>query len=345
MNQNLKSKLIAGAAGASLAAMLATGMAYADDYPGADPAVIEAAKQEGTLTVYCTQDEDIQNATARAFEEAVPGITVRVLRLASSQLHSRLIAEVESGVNELDLFCTPDHEIYTEKADWWLPITPEVIPNMAGLPERSKQGNHLVMSQGVAMLAYNTDALAEAPTIWTDVLKPEFKGKGLLVDPRNSVTYMTLFDYLQTVYGDEFLTQLRDQEFQLVSAGSPAVQEVAAGGAVIAFPVTRSHIIPVVEKGAPVAPATPWGGDVTTVASEQGYALYAKAAHPNAARAYLNWLLTPAAQKITCGGAYASFILPDDDRGNCPHFEPDVVTIKPIPEERRAELMGLLGLN
>lgn len=345
MKRNVRSS-IAAAAALGLAATLSAGLAHAD-YVGADPAVLEAARKEGTLTIYCTQDEDIQNQTARAFEAAVPGITVRILRLASTQLHSRLMAEVDSGVHELDLFCSPDQNIFAEKADWWLPITPEVIPNMAALPERAKQKNFLVMAQGVAMGVYNTQLLSadEAPKTWTDFLKPEFKGKGLLVDPRNSITYMTLMDYLHSVYGDEFLTKLRDQEFQLVSAGSPAAQEVAAGGALLAFPVTRSHIIPVVEKGAPVLPLSPWGGDVKTVASEQGFGLYAKASHPNAARAYLNWLLTPEAQKINCGGAYASLILPDNDRGDCPHFEPDVVTIKEIPEARRAQLIGLLGLN
>jgi iron(III) transport system substrate-binding protein len=341
---------LAGALGLAVA-LHGAALAQETTVPGVDKALMDAAVAEGTVTVYCTQDEDIANTTARAFEEAVPGITVRVLRLASSQLHSRLLAEVESGVHELDVFCTPDLSIYTEHADWWVPLSPEVIPNMTGLPERAQQANYLLMAQGVAMLAYNSSVLSpeEAPKTWLDVLKPEFKGKGLFVDPRNSVTYLTWVDYMYELYGEEFLTKLKDQEFELVSAGSPAVQEVAAGGASFAFPVTRSHIIPVVAKNAPIEPVSPWqnaeAGTVLATGSEQGFSLYAKGSHPNAARVYLSWLLTPEAQKINCGGAYASFILPENDRGNCPHFEPDVIGIRDVPDDRRAMLLGLLGLQ
>jgi iron(III) transport system substrate-binding protein len=331
--------------------LLSAGYAMAQDtgIPGVDQALLDAAKAEGTVTVYCTQDQDIATATANAFQKAVPGISVRVLRLASTQLNSRLVAEVQSGVNEDDVFCSPDLSVYTDHPDWWIPLTPDIIPAISKLPQRAVNSQYILLAQGVVLLAYNTSLVPEgtAPKTWEDVLKPEYKGKGLLVDPRNSTTYISWLDYMDKKYGDDFVKKLRDQNFQIVSAGSPAVQEVAAGGADFAFPVTRSHIIPVIAKKAPVDAVAPWENDpsIEATGSEQGFGLYAKAQHPNAAKVYLNWLLTPEAQKINCGGAYASFILPDDDRGNCPTFAKEIIGVQYLSDERRQELLGLLGLQ
>lgn len=337
--------------GVAVTAMLGmSGAALAQDppYPGADPALVEAAKAEGEVTLYCTQDEDISNETARAFEEAVPGITVRVLRLASVQLYSRLSAEFQSGVYAVDVFCSGDTRAFTDNADWWVGLTPEMIPTMSALPPEGIHPNFLITSQGVTMMAYNTSMLSEEeiPKTWLDVLKPELKGRAFLVDPRNSTTYMTWVDYMYQLYGADYLTKLAAQEFQLVSAGSPGVQEVAAGGAALVFPVTRSHVIPVVAKGAPIETVEPWlNSDVAATGSETSFGISARAPHPNAAKLYLGWLLTPAAQKINCGGAYASLILPEDDRGDCPPFAAKFHEQQYISDEHRTMLLGLLGLN
>lgn len=327
-----------------------SGAALAQDlpYPGADPALVEAAKAEGEVTLYCTQDEDISNATARAFEEAVPGISVRVLRLASVQLYSRLSAEFQSGVYAVDVFCSGDLRAFTDNADWWINLTPDIIPTITALPADAVRGNHMITSQGVTMMAYNTDMLSEeeVPKTWLDLLKPELKGRAFLVDPRNSTTYLTWVDYMYQLYGAEYLQKLAAQEFQLVSAGSPGVQEVAAGGAALVFPVTRSHVIPVIAKGAPIETVQPWlNSDVAATGSETAFGISARAPHPNAAKLYLGWLLTPAAQKINCGGAYASLVLPEDDRGECPPFAAKFHEQQYPSDEHRTMLLNLLGLN
>lgn len=336
--------------GVGIALVIASSLARADDapFPGADPALIAAAKAEGVVTLYCTQDEDISHATARAFEKAVPGITVRVLRLASVQLYSRLAAEKQAGVHEVDVFCSGDTTAFTDNPDWWVELAPEIIPTVSLLPERAIHPNFLITSQGVAMMAYNTIMLSpdEAPKHWTDVVKPQFKGKGLFVDPRNSTTYMTWLDYMDEVYGDDFIRQLGQQEFQLVSAGSPGAQEVAAGGAAFVFPVTRSHVIPVIAKGAPIATIEPWlHSDIAATGSETSFGIASDAPHPNAARVYLSWLLTAPAQKVNCGGAYASLSLPKDDHEGCPAFAEKFEPQRYLSQERRNELLELLNLQ
>lgn len=324
--------------------------AAADDQalPGIDPKVLADARAEGEVTVYTSQDADISNATAEAFKKAVPGIEVRLLRLASVELNSRISGEFNSSVYEDDLIIGSDARIFNGHEDWWKPLTPQMIPTMSALPAAAISPNWLTVIQSVSMIAINTSMLsdAEAPRVWTDLLKPEFKGKGLLVDPRNSSTYMTWLDFMDKFYGDDFLTKLKDQNFALVSAGAPGVQEIAAGGGEFAFPVGQAHINPVKAKGAPVAPVKPWeNSDIPATGAETAVAISAHAKHPNAAEVYLSWFLTPAAQKINCAGAYASLALPANDLGPCLPYAQKFIEQQDISDDRRAHLLGLLGLN
>jgi iron(III) transport system substrate-binding protein len=247
-----------------LAAMLcsANGVASADDlpFPGADQKLVAAARAEGQLTLYVNQDTEIANTTVQAFKRAVPGIDVRLLRLATVQLFSRVSAEFGLGVNEVDVLGTADMQTFTEHNDWWQEIDSTMIPNLSQLPKSAIMPNYFLASQSVNIIAYNKTMLSgdNVPKTWPDFLKPEYKGKGLLVDPRNSTTYVSWLDYKAEVYGEQFLVKLRQQNFLLVSAGSPGVQEVAAGGAAFVFPVTKSHVIPLIDKGAPIGTIEPW---------------------------------------------------------------------------------------
>ena len=74
------------------------------------------------------------------------------------------------------------------------------------------------------------------------------------------------------------------------------------------------------------------------------WAMMAKAPHPNLARVFLSWVVTEEGQKVVCGGNSASVILTDYE--GCPKPAPRFQSADlPIPEDRKAELLRLLGLQ
>lgn len=337
-------------AGALALTPLSASVAQESPIPGVDPELIEAALAEGVVTLYTTQNEEISHATAQGFEQAFPGMSVRILRLAAIPLYSRVSSEIEGGIHEVDVLSTGDQRTFTENPEWWEQITPELVPTVTLAPERSRQPNFVITAQGAAMMAYNTDMISaeEAPQTWTDVLDPRFQGRCLIVDPRAVVTNVSWLEHMVEVYGEEFLESIPDQNCQIVSAGTPGVQEVAAGGAALVFPVNRAHIMPIVEQGAPVEGVEPWAhSDIAALGSETSVGIAAQAPNPNAARLYMTWLLTPEAQKINCAGAYASYTLSDEEAAEvgCPVAAERFQELYDLSDERRNYLYGLVGLD
>ncbi len=185
------------------------------------------------------------------------------------------------------------------------------------------------------------------PKTWPDILKPEFKGKGIMVDPRVSIIYMNWLNVMYEKYGEQFVTKLKDQNFQIITGSvGGAVQQVAAGAALIAVPPAWTHVNPYLQQGAPLAYNLPnEHSDILPIASLSSWGIPKKSPHPNAAKVFLSWSLTEAPQRVQCKlTASASFIITDGKE--CPQpFSPFVLAGAPLPQDRINLLVGLLGLK
>lgn len=312
-----------------------------------DPAILEAARAEGSVTVYGAQSQDLLEATAAAFEAAVPGIEVNILRAASGTLANRFMSEVEAGVFEADVLNSANVLIYTNRPELWQSLTPETIPTVADWPADQLHDIYLNSSQGPQLIAYNSNLIpeAEAPKTWEDLLDPKYQGKGMIVDPRASNTYLNWVNLMYDTYGPEFVEKLRAQNFVPVEGGTQGAQQVAAGAYLVVFPPSFAHVQPLLDQGAPLGFVYPSdNSDVSPLGPQHSWGLPAKSPHPNAARVFMTWLLTPEAQQVNCGGNAASVLLTDFD--GCPSpVEGFISADQPVSAERTAELLGLLGLQ
>src|SRR5690606_15000941 len=113
--------------------------------------------------------------------------------------------------------------------------------------------------------------------------------KFLLTDPQVADNYMGWLDTVEKANGVEYLRKLAQQDYKITQSGASGAQMVAAGAHIFNAPTFTAFSIPLIAKKAPIAIQYL---TEPTVVSPRSIAMVANSPHPNAARLYLNWLLS-----------------------------------------------------
>lgn len=291
---------------ATLVAVLLSGCAKPADEGSSAPTgasdelktLIAAAQKEGELTWYSVPAENIAKAVSDDFAKKY-GIKVKFVRLTSSDLSTRYSAEAQSGSPAADLFVgsyTPFVKT-AATSGWTTPLPSAGIPGYPnGFPDK-----YLLPADGTAViqvqpsgLSVNTKAGGDAIKDWPDLLDPKWKGKIILVDPRASAAYVPFWNLIIKEYGEDFLTKLKAQTPILAASSAPATQQLAAGEGAVVMPGVQSIVEDLKTKGAPVAYVQP----PASTGPEIVPGLSAKAAHPNAAKLFIHYLMSEEGNRI-----------------------------------------------
>lgn len=331
------------------AAVLASGTALADrNKIDVSEEVMQAALREGRVTIYTTLAAAVMEEKIAQFRAAVPGIEVDMLRLATGPLQNRYAQEVSVNVHTPDIVNFASIRTFEEQPELFIQLTAEDLPLLAQWPQSAIKGHYLNQQQGIQVIAYNNALVTgdDIPKTWDDVLKPVFKDKGMLVDPRASSTYMSWLYLMEETYGPEFTTALRAQNFTLVEGGTQGVQQVSAGGHLVVVPPPFSHAKPYMEQGAPIGVSLPQQhSDVPAHGPQHSWGIPVNAPNPNAAKVFFAWFLTEDAQKVNCSMSGAASVFLTDYDGCPPPSDAYVPAEQEISAERRAQMMERLGLN
>jgi iron(III) transport system substrate-binding protein len=302
--------------------------------------VIEAAKSEGSLTFYTSENPVVNDKLVQAFGEKYD-IEVEVLRLATSALTQRYASEAAAGAAVADVIVLSDPSIYLKNPEWFTPLEEGLLPSAADFPEDARHEHYVEMYVHPNGITYNTNMIdeASAPKSWQDLLKPEYEGKILFTDPRTASTYTNQLAFLTGKYGIEFIEGLAAQDLTLADSAAPAAQQVAAGAFAISTFSTPPHAQAMIEKNAPIAHVTP--DDTSGVAQTIG--ISADAQSPNAARLWADFILSKEGAEISCNGITAS-LRPDAE--GCRPLPPGYTPPKwDRPDEEIDQAMSALGLS
>src|SRR6201995_3274655 len=116
------------------AAALATGVsasvrATAPPPEAITPALIDAAKKEGTVVLYSAMALPVGEKLGKAFEAAYPGISVQIERSGSERLFQRVGQEFDANIHAADVVNSADasHFIPWTKSGWLMPFVPEDV--------------------------------------------------------------------------------------------------------------------------------------------------------------------------------------------------------------------------
>ncbi len=321
---------------------LATPEPVDSENEGALADLIAAAVEEGELTIYSSASEDVLKAEVDAFTAAYPGITVSTFRSTGGELLNRYASEAEAGAVAADILAPSVNPEFLEDTGYFVELTPELVPNLASWPKDYVYPHHVAVAVTSTVITYNTEKVSasDVPTSWEDLLDPKWAGKAIMMDPRSSDGYLSLFEVLRQSFGDQYLKDLSAQGFDVVSSGATAAQEVAAGAYELAIGNYAAHSKDLIASGAPVALVDDLD---PTPGLLHAAGISVDAPHPNAAALYLNWYLSKPAQEVACAGVYSPVA---GDLPDCPtlptHATP---AIWGISDSERAEIYSLLGLE
>src|SRR3954465_4806202 len=295
----------------------------------------DLAKKEGEVTWYTAHSNDTTaQALGRDFEAAFPGIKANVVRTTAQVAYQRLTQEQRANAMQVDVFSSTDIGHYValkEKS-----LLEKYVPDNAGkLIEVYKNydpdGFFTVTSAGLIAIAYNTAKLkeADAPKNWSELTDPKWKDKIALGHPGFSGYVGTWVVSLKKLYGWDFFEKLAKNNPQIGRSINDTVTMLNAGERIVAGSGPNGTAMESAAKGNPLAMIYPPDGSVLII-GPSGIPKGVK--HPNAAKLFMEYLLTAEASKIWVEHFNES-MRPEVKPLNGAKSAADVKTIRPSVDE------------
>lgn len=187
----------------------------------------------GSVMLYSSLKEDQLEAIKAGFTKKYPNIKMDYYAAGTSKVATKIATEKQSGQIACDVVWIGDPSNYiTLKEEGILEAyeSPEAV-NIDDLfkdPDNYFVGGRLV----VMGFAYNTNNVkeAEAPKVWSDLLKPEFKNQIVMTDPGESGTtfYAVAALMAKDNYGLDYFEKLKENGTELESGTTSTHTKVAA---------------------------------------------------------------------------------------------------------------------
>lgn len=301
------------------------------------PAALEAAaKKEGAVTYYSAQTAAVNDALVKHFKEKL-GITLTIFNAPTTALKIRTQSEIDAGKLQADLVGLGEHMVFDLNEKSFVPIVD--LPRYAAFPKEYKTAKYAVTSIQPAVLVVNTNKVKKGEIAkWTDMANPKWKGQIAMLGINSSISISSMYVNLAKANGDDFMKRLGALRPNFQSSSAPTVQLAAAGEAALSLPISIS-VLPALERaGAPIMTVMP--GPITGAQITVG--ISATAAHPNAARFMLNFMMTPEGQLIQNGNRLGSSPLPNIP-GTYPLPKEYVPADEAVSRKEVARLKELLG--
>jgi iron(III) transport system substrate-binding protein len=286
------------------AALLLSRAAFAAD---PDTAVIVAAQKEGQVTWYSTLIvNQIVRPMVEAFEAKYPGIKVQYSRATSSDTALKIRNEARARRVQADLFDGSNTVFLLEDAGLVAEYQPKAAASWPAQLHDPK-GHWTALNLFYWTAAYNTNQLKaeEAPKTYDDLLDSKWKGKiawtyDLTPGGPPGFVYNILTIYGQEK-GMEYLKKFAAQQPVVIPAAQRVVlDKVISGEYPLAVMILNYHATISAAQGAPVK----WIKMEPLLESMSLVSIVKDAPHPNAARLFVEFMLSDAGQKVMADSDY-----------------------------------------
>jgi iron(III) transport system substrate-binding protein len=255
------------------------------------PALVEAAKKEGKVAFYTAMDLAFAEKLGKTFEQAYPGIAVRVERSGAERIYTRIGQEYSSNIRAVDVVNTSDlsHCIVWKREGWLAPYMPEEVAKHYDKEFYDPDGLYVTTRILVSPIGYNTNLVKkeDAPKSFADLLDPKWKGKICKAHPAYSGTIMNSTFQIARDLGWDYLEKLAKQNVLQVQSATDTPKKIALGERAIMADGAGYLVIRNKEAGQPVEIVYPEEG--TPLATSPS-AVFKAAPNPNAARLFQNWM-------------------------------------------------------
>lgn len=260
--------------------------------------LVEAAEQEGSISLYSIAPDVQNNRLEAAFAEEYPDINLQILR-GGGELASRVEAERASGSGGADVFMFSDTGWFEDRQDELLELNG---PNAENLNEDSWLGGQTAFVAAAlpqTNIAWNTDIFPDGFENWEDLLSDEVSGQ-LGMRSEMTANLAGYYDFLENELGEEYIIELAEQAPNFYPSVVPMTQALGSGE----IGVTEMGNIPTLnqlqEEGAPVDYVLP----EPSYWLEWGAGAFENSSNPNASLLFMDFLMSVEGQTALNGDGY-----------------------------------------
>jgi iron(III) transport system substrate-binding protein len=263
------------------------------------------AETEGAMVYYGPDIERQIVAFLQKFNELFPKIkTDQYLREQTGRLYAKLNAERQAGTYLADVLALSDMSpgLDLMKKDGYIPyISPQLV-NFEARFRSDPPGYFTWYTMVLAGIAYNTDVVseAEAPKTWKDLLDPKWRGAINFKDSASGLQGAQWF-MLRKLHGDNFWRDMAKQNPRALPSTVQQYERLINREDKIIGLAQYSTFLEFKAKGAPIAFVAPPEGLVGTA---QFVGIVSKGPHPEAAKLFVDWFLSPLGQEIMSQSFY-----------------------------------------
>ena len=258
---------------------------------------IEAAKREGEVVVYASMNLSEAHTTIAEFEKRYPFIKVKLNRSGSEKLLTKVLTEARAKRTFADVIQTVEFSMHLFARAGVLarhiPMANTLYPK-----DFKEEGYWTTVYYNPYVIAYNTKLVPPraVPKTYDDLLEPTWKGK-MMMEGTKADWFAGMLQIMGQERGLKYMRGLAQQQPTLREGHELLAQLVAAGEGTLDINIPASSVDRMKERGAPID----WTAPGVAPAIMVGIGLSSQAAHPNAARLYMDFALSREGQKLFQG--------------------------------------------
>lgn len=276
-----------------------------EGYPADYAATIAAAKREGRVVVYSPTDMAEARYLIADFKSLYPGVDVEYHDLNSTEVYNRFLKEVQGGSATADVLWSSAMDLQVKLVNDGYALQ-YASPERAGLPDWAVWRNE---AWGTTLepvgFAYNKRQLAaaEVPRTHADFIRlltaapGRFKGRVITYDLENSslgFLFATQDAKASGMWWD-VARALGANQVRQVPSTAAMLESVASGESLLAYNLLGSYAYNKVRTDPAIGFVYPQ--DYVLVGSRIAF-IQRRAAHPNAARLWLDYMLSKRGQTV-----------------------------------------------
>ena len=288
--------------------------------PAAEPAaddLVSLAQAEGELVVYGSCEEEYLAAACENFEKLY-GIKTTYQRLSTGEVQAKI--EEENGNPSADVWFGGTTDPYNVVAGEGLleAYEAENASHLTGDMYRHADGYWYGIYKGILGFMVNTDELErmqlDVPQDWADLLKPEYKDLIWLSNYNTAGTAKLVINTMIQKYGhDEGIQYLVDLDKNIevyTKSGSGPSKNVGTGECVIGIGFLHDGITQILDNGyTNIQLVIPSSGTSFEIGAT---AIFKGAVHPNAAKLWIEFALSPDCVNIAKDNGSYQFLVLDN---------------------------------
>ena len=264
-----------------------------------DPALIEAARKEGTVVWYSTLIiNQIVRPIVAAFEAKYPGIKVEYSRSSSSDVALKISDEARARRVQSDIFDGSNTVFLLRDPRLVTIYTPKAVESWPA---------ELKSKDGTWTAAYNTNLVKanEAPKTYQDLLDPKWKGKIAWtydLTPGGPPGFMqNILRIMGPEKGNAYLREFAKQDpVTIPGAQRVVLDHVISGEYPLCVMILNYHVAISQRAGAPVQ----WLKIEPLLQTMGLISITGNAPHPNAAWLMVEFMLSEEGQKVVADNDY-----------------------------------------